>query len=200
MNILARFFAFPFNLNQRRCASALLISAAALWVSHPARAVNLLVNPSFELNSGHAVAKGWTRFAPPTAQLFGNYWVENTNSVVVAQQGSLYWKEWGACYNGTNNAAGLYQDFGCVPGNTYQASGWFYVNPGDAMGADCYTWLEVLFLARAATCWRFTNPTISTLAQARAVGSNFRSTMAAIPLRLFPLAIRISTLIRSPAG
>src|SRR5262249_21791085 len=114
------------------------------------QAGNLLVNPSFEQNSGHAIPVGWTRFAPPNAQPAGNYWVENNPPV--PHTGTLYWKEWGASYLSppTNNVAGIYQDYGAAPGNTYQASGWFYVNPNDAMGADCYTWIQVEFLGASS--------------------------------------------------
>ena len=109
------------------------------------RADNLLVNSGFETNSGHVMPVGWARFAPPTAQSFGNYWVEVSNATVSSQSGPFYFKEWGACYNGTNNAAGLYQDVSSAPGSTYQASGWFYTS-GDTLGADCYVWIEVEFM------------------------------------------------------
>lgn len=114
------------------------------------QATNILVNPGFETPPfGHVsptnppVAYGWTRFAPPTAQVFGNYWVDDA---VAAHTGTYYWKEWGACYNGTNNVAGIYQTFSSSPGSTYQASGWLYINSGDLLGADCYTWVQVEFL------------------------------------------------------
>jgi hypothetical protein len=118
-----------------------VVTAALLLAPH-APAVNILHNPGFEANSGRVVPDRWTRFAPPTAQPAGNYWVE---AVVTPQAGSLYFKEWGACYDGTNNAAGIYQDFDSLPGNTYQASGWFYINSGDVLGPDCYVWTEVSF-------------------------------------------------------
>lgn len=114
------------------------------------QAANILVNPSFETPPhGHVyptnppVAFGWTRFAPPTAQAFGNYWVD---SAVAAHTGTYYWKEWGACYDGTNNVGGIYQTLSSSPGSTYQASGWFYINDNDQLGADCYTWVQVEFL------------------------------------------------------
>src|ERR1019366_3303669 len=80
---------------------------------------------------------------PPNTN--GNYYVE---ALVPPQSGSLYFKEWGACDNGTNNAGGIYQDISSAPGSTYQASGWFYTDSHDAggLGADCYVWIEVLFL------------------------------------------------------
>ncbi len=132
---------------RRHCAAGhavrlCLVTMMAL-AAQPSRAANQLVNPSFELNSGHTIPTGWTRFAPPTAQAFGNYWVEG---VVTPEDGSLYYKEWGACYNGTNNAAGIYQDLSSAPGATYTASGWFYTAFSDTLGADCYAWVEVLFL------------------------------------------------------
>jgi hypothetical protein len=113
---------------------------AATWT----RADNLLVNPGFEANSGHAIPVGWTRFAPPNAQPAGNYWIE---SKVPAHSGALYWKEWGASYeNGITNVAGIYQDFSSAPGSVYQASGWLFTSSSDLLGPDCVVWLEVSFL------------------------------------------------------
>jgi len=124
-----------------------VLAAAILGSVSLGQAGNILVNPGFEQNSGHTVPSGWTRFAPPTAQAFGNYWIEG---VVTPEEGALYFKEWGACYNGTNNAAGIYQDIGAVPGNTYQASGWLFTRGSDALGVDCYVWIEVLFLGSSS--------------------------------------------------
>jgi hypothetical protein len=108
------------------------------------QAANLLVNPGFEANSGHAIPVGWTRFAPPTAQPGGNYWIESN---VPAHSGTLFWKQWGAVYNSAvTNVAGIYQDFSSSPGSTYQASGWFYTKSTDFMGPDCVAWVEVSFL------------------------------------------------------
>ena len=122
----------------------LALAGALVLAARPAYAANLLVNPSFEQNSGHVIPSGWTRFAPPTAQPAGNYWVEG---VVPPQQGLLYFKEWGASYgNQPNNVAGIYQDLSSAPGSTYQASGWFFTRGTDTLGMDCYVWIEVLFL------------------------------------------------------
>src|SRR5437879_7034514 len=118
--------------------------AALVFCARPAQAANLLVNPGFESNSGHAIPVGWTRFAPPTAQPAGNYWIESVTNI--AHSGILYFKEWGAAYNGTNNVAGIYQDLSSAPGSTFQASGWFYTKSTDVLGADCYVWMEVSFL------------------------------------------------------
>ena len=122
--------------------------------ANPAQAFNLLVNPSFELlPTGHNLAYGWTRFAPPTAQPFGNYWVDdfvNYSDAPTAHSGTFYWKEWGAAYDGTNNVAGIYQTFSSIPGSIYQASGWLYISSRDELGytleTDCYVWLQVEFL------------------------------------------------------
>ncbi len=109
-----------------------------------AQGANLLVNPSFEANSGRNVPTGWTRFAPPTAQSPPNLWIE---AQVTPQAGSLYFKEWGACYGAQlTNVAGIYQDFSSAAGSVYQASGWFYTRSTDLLGPDCYVWIEVLFL------------------------------------------------------
>jgi hypothetical protein len=117
--------------------------------ANTSHASNLLVNPSFEANSGHVIATGWTRFAPASAQSGGNYWIE---SGVPAHLGTLYWKQWGASYlpAPTNNVAGLYQDFSSTPGSTYRASGWLFTRGTDQLGADCYVWLEVAFLGASS--------------------------------------------------
>jgi len=117
-----------------------------------AHAANLLVNPSFEANSGNNVPSGWTRFAPPTAQTNfnhqGNYWIE---AKVTPQSGSLYFKEWGASYGAQpTNVAGIYQDLSSSPGSTYQASGWLFTAGNDAPGPDCSVWIEVSFLGASS--------------------------------------------------
>jgi hypothetical protein len=128
--------------------SALL--AGFVMTAVTARANNVLANPGFESNGGHAVAIGWTYFSPPTAPgYYGNYWVE---SAPPAHSGSLYWKEWGALYAAapTNNVAGIYQDLSSAPGSAYQASGWFYTHSNDILGSDCYVWIEVAFLGASS--------------------------------------------------
>src|SRR6266566_968532 len=130
----------------------LALSTVLVLAAGSARAGNLLVNPGFEADSGHVVPVGWTRFAPPNAQPYGNYYVENRAGF--AHSGNYYWKEWGASYlpAPTNNVAGIYQDFSSAPGSTYQASGWFYTWSGDAggMGGDCLVWVEVSFLGASS--------------------------------------------------
>jgi hypothetical protein len=128
---------------------AALLALAAVFLVTPnlVQAANVLVNPGFELNSGHVIPSGWTRFAPPTAQAGGNYYTEG---IITNQAGSQHFKEWGASYNGTNNAAGIYQDLSSAAGSTYQASGWFFTAGGDAMGASCYVWIEVSFLGSSS--------------------------------------------------
>jgi hypothetical protein len=158
MNSLAGSFQFAQNPNERtKCTSlnfALLVLAAALLLTaSPAQAANVLANPGFEQNSGPFIPSGWARFAPPTAQhggspnTNGNFYIEG---VVSNQSGLLHFKEWGACYNTTNNAAGLYQDLSSGPGSTYQASGWFFINPKDVMDPDCYVWIDVQFLGSSS--------------------------------------------------
>ncbi len=123
------------------------LTIVAALASFQGWGANLLFNSSFETNSGHVLPTGWTRFAPPTAQVFGNYWVEGN---VTPENGSLYYKEWGACYNGTNNAAGIYQNQSSAPGFTYQASGWFYTSASDTLGPNSYVWIEVSFLGSSS--------------------------------------------------
>ena len=133
----------------KRTTAGLLGLAAALWLAPgPVFGANLLVNPSFEQNSGHTIPLGWTRFAPPTAQSFGNYWIE---AAVTPEDGALYFKEWGASYGAQpTNVAGIYQDLSAAAGSTYQANGWFYTHSTDLLGADCYVWIEVLFLSASS--------------------------------------------------
>jgi len=125
------------------------LAVGLMLTANSVPAANLLVNPNMEQgSSGHAIPSGWTRFAPPTAQPFGNYWIEGN---VPPQSGSLYFKEWGACYNGTNNAAGIFQEFSSSPGSTYQANGWLYTGTGgETLGPECYVWLEVSFLGASS--------------------------------------------------
>jgi len=140
----------PINNRSFRSASTALLALAGalLLTAEPLQAANLLVNPSFEQNSGHVIPSGWTRFAPPTAQVFGNYWIEGN---VTPQQGLLYFKEWGASYgNQPTNIAGLYQDLSSAPGSTYQASGWLLTRGNDTLGPDCYVWIEVSFLGSSS--------------------------------------------------
>src|SRR5262245_52144977 len=113
----------------KRTSAKLLLLVLALGLAFaPARvgAVNLLNNPGFEQNNGHVIPANWTRFAPPNAQPFGNYWVLS-EAGVAAHSGTLYFKEWGASYQPapTNNVAGIYQDLSSAPGSIYQANGWF---------------------------------------------------------------------------
>lgn len=131
--------------NSKTRLNAFVISAFAVAIAVQSTfAANLLVNPSFETNQNvHIIPQGWTRFAPPTAQAFGNYWCEGA---VTPHSGTSYYKEWGASYNGTNNVAGIYQDFSSAPGSVYQASGWCYTRGTDLLNPDCYTWFEVAFL------------------------------------------------------
>ena len=145
---------FSQHPNERiKCTSLnfplLALAAGLVLAAGPAQASNLLVNPSFEANSGHAVATGWTYFSPPPPpNYFGNYWVEST---VSAHSGTLYWKEWGVLYNSAvTNVAGIYQDFSSAPGSAYQAGGWFFTKGTDVMGPDCFAWIEVSFLGASS--------------------------------------------------
>lgn len=137
------------SCNTKTKLNALVILCFALaFATQSAFGANLLVNPGFEADQNiHIVPQGWTRFAPPTAQAFGNYWVEGA---VAPHTGTSYFKEWGACYNGTNNVAGLYQDLSSAPGSVYQASGWCYSRGTDLLGPDCYLWFEVAFLGASS--------------------------------------------------
>ncbi|MBI3853776.1 MAG: hypothetical protein HY298_26335 [Verrucomicrobia bacterium] len=134
-----------------KCLNFTLLAVAAVLVlaAGPVRASNILVNPSFEADNAKAriVPIGWTYFSPPSAPNPGDYWIENN---VPAHSGSFFWKQWNAVYNGTNNVAGIYQNFSSAPGSTYQASGWFFTIGSDVLGPDCLVWIEVSFLGASS--------------------------------------------------
>ena len=151
MKSLAGSFVFSLNRNEKtKCTSLisplLALAAGLVLAAGPAQAVNILVNPSFEANSGHVVPAGWTIFAPPNAQST-YYWVVNGNDNgdgIYPHSGNFIWKEWFALTGDpSNNVAGIYETFNSTPGSTYQASGWF--NSYQAM-ANGYVWLQVEFL------------------------------------------------------
>ena len=157
MNSLAGSFQFSRHSNERtKCTflnlPLLALVAGLVLAAGPAQAINLLVNPGFEANSGNSTPPiGWTYFAPPTLGAgVKDYYVENHAGI--PHSGTLYWKEWGALYAAPpiNNVAGIYQIFSSAPGATYQASGWFFTSAGDTLGADCVTWIEVAFLGASS--------------------------------------------------
>jgi hypothetical protein len=137
-------------------AGVALATALALATS-PAQAGNILANTNFGLNSGQAVATGWTYFKPPTVPVTTkDYWIGGppTGGFFASPlSGTQYWKEWGAGYftAPTNNVAGIYQEFGSAPGSVYQAGGWFYTSSSDGGGLgsptfNSYVWIDVSFL------------------------------------------------------
>lgn len=116
---------------------------AALMCGHVALAGNLLVNPSFEANSGNVVPSAWTYFMPPNGS-GASYWCDTAGSH--AHSGNLYWKQWGIYWDAARtNVAGIYQQFNSAPNATYNASGWFYTLSTDVMGPNNIAWLEVSF-------------------------------------------------------
>src|SRR6516165_2665904 len=59
----------------------------------PSRAANLLVNPGFEANNGHAVPVGWTYFSPsPQQGYFGKYC---NGAALRTLAGNFFYKKWG---------------------------------------------------------------------------------------------------------
>jgi len=146
--------------NRPRCFKFFPIWLAAavtvVLAGNFAHAGNLLVNPGFEAApSGNKIPIGWTYFRPPASSFSippggtNHYWIEGSEAT--PHTGSFYWKEWGAAYDGppTNNVGGIYQEFGSSAGSVYQASGWFYTNPGDEIGKPgftTYAWIDVSFL------------------------------------------------------
>ncbi len=123
------------------------LAAVVFSLSESASSANLLVNPSFEQNSGHVVALGWTYFSPPPPPgYFGDYWIEGN---VTPHAGRLYWKQWSALDNAAiTNVTGIYQDLSSSPGATYQARGWIYSDSHDngGLGSGGVVWFEVAFL------------------------------------------------------
>src|ERR1035437_49799 len=79
MTSLAGSFQFSRHPNERTKLTSLnfpllaLIAGLVLAVG-PAQAQNILVNPSFEANSGQNIPSGWTYFAPPSTTGEG-YWI-----------------------------------------------------------------------------------------------------------------------------
>src|SRR6266481_3119636 len=137
--------ACPSVYPKSKLTSFVTLLGFAVMLAGQSQAANILVNPGFEAQvSAHVVPQGWTRFAPPTAQAGGNYWVGPPEGI--PHTGASEYKEWGASYNGTNNVAGIYQDFSSAPGSVYQASGWCLTKGTDLLYPDCYTWFEVAFL------------------------------------------------------
>ena len=121
---------------------------AFLLCGHLALGGNLLINPSFEANSGNVVAAGWTYFMPPNGGTPGSFWCDT--AWANAHTGNLYWKQWGIYWDATRtNVAGIYQQFNSAPGSTYTADGWFYtkndLQQNDQMGPNNKAWLEVSF-------------------------------------------------------
>src|SRR5437899_8916446 len=79
-----------------RSLVAVCAAVAGLIVGTTSQASNVLVNPSFEANSGFPVIpSGWTRFAPPTGH--ADYAVE---AKVPPHSGALYFKEWSSLGGG----------------------------------------------------------------------------------------------------
>src|SRR5258707_14937405 len=70
---------FPPSRNERwHSASSffpiLALTAGLLLPTGTAQAQNILVNPSFEVNSGQNIPTSWTYFAPPSTT-GKNYWI-----------------------------------------------------------------------------------------------------------------------------
>jgi hypothetical protein len=159
-NPLAGRLQFSQNPNERTKRTSLIfpllaLAAGLVLAAGPAQAVNLLVNPGFEAESGHApygttVATGWTYFSPPEPPgYYGDYWVQTgTAHGLAAHSGANYWSQWSALNNGNTNVSGIYQTLGSAPGSIYQASGWISAPSGDngGLGADALTWIQVEFL------------------------------------------------------
>ena len=100
MNPLPRIYPFSRNSNDGTSfktvnAALLALVAAVALAASPAQAANLLVNPSFENNSGHNIPIGWTRFAPADGP--GLLAIIGSRAMSPAQSGALHFKEWGAC-------------------------------------------------------------------------------------------------------
>jgi hypothetical protein len=135
----------------------LAVALALALTTLPAKAQitnSLLVNPSFEANSGQAIPTGWTYFAPPQSVTNKDYWIVNAasandhNAVTNAQSGTYWWKQWNELYKSTvSNVAGIYQIVGASPGSIYQANGWMTSSSGDALpSTNDYCWIQVEFL------------------------------------------------------
>lgn len=112
----------------------------------------LLVNSSFQANSGQTIPTDWTYFAPPGATV-RDYWIVDQVSAgdggtVTAQSGTNWWKQWNELYkSGETNVAGIYQTFSASPGSIYQAAGYITTPSADAVpSTNEYSWIQVEFL------------------------------------------------------
>ena len=134
----------------------LAIAALLMFATEPAKAQitnSLLVNASYLANSGQKIPTGWTYFEPKSAGAsVKDYWVvnqasEGNGSVVPAQSGTNFWKQWNVLYSATsNNVDGIYQTFSATPGSIYQADGWITSNPNDVATTNDAAWVQVEFL------------------------------------------------------
>lgn len=126
----------------------LVLTAGLLLSTGTAQAQNILVNPSFEANSGAHIPTGWTYFAPPSTTGI-DYWIIPSNdscSPLSAHSGSYLWKEWWANSGIPTNVSGIYQTFGSAPGSIYLASGWLATKTCNEFGPNDVTWIQVEFM------------------------------------------------------
>src|ERR1035437_5996036 len=157
MKSLAGSFQFSRNPNERTKLKSLnfpllALAAGLVLAAGPAHAGNLLVNPSFEANSGQNIPTGWTYFAPPSTTGKGYWIITSTDSCspLSAHSGPLLWKEWWANSGIPTNVAGIYQTFGSAPGSIYLASGWLATKTCNEFGPNDVTWIQVEFLDASA--------------------------------------------------
>jgi hypothetical protein len=152
-NPLAGRLQFSQNPNERTKSTSLIfpllaLAAGLVLAADPAQAQNIVVNPSFEANSGQNIPTGWTYFSPPSTTGQG-YWIIPSNdscSPLAAHSGLYLWKEWWATSGGPTNVTGIYQTFGSAPGSIYQASGWLATKTCNELGPNDVTWIQVEFL------------------------------------------------------
>src|SRR5689334_2493468 len=82
-----------------RLVSSALSAIASVALLTSAHAGNLLLNPSFELNTGNTIPLNWTFFLPPPVPNPHDYWIVNSSVDACsphfpAEDGTYVWKEW----------------------------------------------------------------------------------------------------------
>ena len=107
-------------------------------------AANLLVNPEFRGQTAATSSRPAGRILRRPTRPVQDYWIATTippaarirlrtRERIIGRNGVLI-------HNGTNNVAGIYQDFSSTPGSIYQASGWFFTEKQRPLGPDCAVW------------------------------------------------------------
>jgi hypothetical protein len=116
------------------CSAAILCWSAA----NSAHAINLLVNPSFELP---IVAPPGPDAGPPLG--WSSFNSNHVTFQVPPQDGNQALKQFGPFFNG--GGAGVFQDFPALPGQEFAASSWARLDTGDLLGVNNFGFMALEF-------------------------------------------------------